>query len=735
MCRRVGKAAPPRRTAFLRGAACVAALAAFVPARAADVWDVFPPATLTNDFGDVGLLQLPSGRFAEDGQVTVSGNRVAPYERYSITLQATPWLSGTLRYSTVGNRLFSNTPAFSGNQSYKDRGFDVKLRLLEEGRVTPAVAVGLRDFIGTNLFSAEFVAATKQIGPADLTFGVGWGNLANRGSIPNPFRLISSRFRDRGTTVAGGGSPSGAYFKGEHVSLFGGIQYALPVRNLFLTAEWDPNDYKNESLGNRFRAPSPVNVGIDYKPAKWLQIGAGLERGNRFAFHLAVTGNVAHPTNIPKFDPPAAPLPRADSAPPVPAPAAAPPPSPEMAAAIRDRLAAALTLQGTGLYSLRLNEASADLYVAQGRFRSEPQGLGRIARAAFSVLPQSYQSIRVVFVEAGLVTTSATIYRFALADALATGRGGIDPLWLRTSLEQGPLDLDAAPLKGPADAKGPHFYYTLLPGLKTTLGRPEQFVLYQLLARLNVYVQVDRHLSFSGGLQKNIADNFDKLVQPSDSRLPHVRSDIASYLKQGKNAIAFLRGDYNFNIAPALYGHVYGGLLEEMFAGGGGEILYRPFDSNWALGADLTWVKQRGFKEKFDLRHYSTTTGFVTVFRHFPGAEVDVNLRAGRYLAGDYGATLDISRTFRTGVKIGGFVTKTDVSAADFGEGRFDKGLYVIVPLDLIYTRNLRSSLGVLYRPLLRDGGQQLNYRGSLLGTTEFTQRYNFARDWRDILK
>ena len=48
----------------------------------------------------------------------------------------------------------------------------------------------------------------------------------------------------------------------------------------------------------------------------------------------------------------------------------------------------------------------------------------------------------------------------------------------------------------------------------------------------------------------------------------------------------------------------------------------------------------------------------------------------GQYLAEDKGATLELRRTFDNGWKVGVWATKTDVSAKDFGEGSFDKGLY-----------------------------------------------------------
>lgn len=723
------------------------------PARAADWggWEPFPTTAFANDFGGVGLIQIPTARFAPDGQFSFGGSRVYPYERYFVTMQATPWLEATLRYSSVANQLYSQVPEFSGDQSYKDRGLDAKVRLFREGRNMPSVAVGVRDFLGTGLFSSEYIVLSKAYGPLDTTFGIGWGNMGTRAHIKNPFRLISSSFKDRGEFTRGGGTLNSSYFKGEGVSFFGGISYDTPIDGLRLKVEYDPNDYQSEALDNRFDVDSPINVGIDYRAASWLHLGASFERGNRVGVKLALTTNFNRRSRVPKFDPPPPPLKATSSEEPVgaavlsaaptasaPTPAVtAAPPTGERAgsgstatAVDTSALKSALLVQGTGLYAAEFKEHIATLYVGQGRYRNVATGLGRVSRAAFSVLPSSYVAVKVVFVENGLETMSATVYRDELEKALSP-RGSTDELFVRTEFAPALLDLEDAEYQNPVK---PNVYYSIRPGLRTTLGRPEQFILYQLFLRLNGYVDLARGLTLHGSIGFNLSDNFDKLKAGTDSRLPPVRSDIKRYLEEGKTSIPYLQADYNFNIAPSLYGHVYGGLLEEMFGGVGGEILYRPYDANWAVGAEITYAKQRDFDQWFSFRDYDVVTGHVTGFYHFEGLDLDTQVKAGRYLAKDWGATFQLSRTFKSGVTVGAFATFTDVPADVFGEGRFDKGLFLTIPLDLLYVRNVRSSIGIAWRPLIRDGGQMVTIRRPLLGTTGSMTMYNFRRDWRDIL-
>jgi hypothetical protein len=82
-------------------------------------------------------------------------------------------------------------------------------------------------------------------------------------------------------------------------------------------------------------------------------------------------------------------------------------------------------------------------------------------------------------------------------------------------------------------------------------------------------------------------------------------------------------------------------------------------------------------------------------------------LRAGRYLAGDWGATVELGRRFESGIEVGGFATLTDVPFETFGEGSFDRGIYVRVPLELLGTAS-RNVATALIRGVQRDGGQRL---------------------------
>ena len=152
-----------------------------------------------------------------------------------------------------------------------------------------------------------------------------------------------------------------------------------------------------------------------------------------------------------------------------------------------------------------------------------------------------------------------------------------------------------------------------------------------------------------------------------------------------------------------------------MYSGMGGEVLYQPFQSRVAMGFSANWVKQRDFQKNFKHLQYETITAFLSAYWATPFYNFDVAVHAGRYLAKDRGATLEIRRTFHNGWMVGLWATKTNVSSEDFGEGSFDKGLFFRIPFDGLFGARTRASYSTRVRPIQRDGGQYLeDFTGSI---------------------
>ena len=108
------------------------------------------------------------------------------------------------------------------NKDYKDKGFNLKLRIKEEG-VLPAIAVGINDLAGTGYYGSEYVVGSYGINNVDMHFGLAWGNLnGSKRSFKNPLSILSSSFSERPSedTGYGGQFQTSRYFSDEDVSPF-----------------------------------------------------------------------------------------------------------------------------------------------------------------------------------------------------------------------------------------------------------------------------------------------------------------------------------------------------------------------------------------------------------------------------------------------------------------------------------------------------------------------------------
>jgi len=194
-----------------------------------------------------------------------------------------------------------------------------------------------------------------------------------------------------------------------------------------------------------------------------------------------------------------------------------------------------------------------------------------------------------------------------------------------------------------------------------------------------------------------------------------VRTDLRRYLQEGASGIDRLVLVKRGKIGRDLYYQTFGGILEEMYSGVGGEILWRRADLPFAIGANLMAVQQREYDKMFGLRDYKTLTGHVSAYWATGFHGFDVAVHAGRYLAKDIGATIEVQKRFANGWSVGAFATLTDVPFEVFGEGSFDKGLIFKIPFDLYSPRNTRGAYRLSIRSINRDGGRMIeNWPGAL---------------------
>lgn len=681
-----------------------------------------------NDWGTVGLMQTPTARMAPEGEFSLTANHVTPYSRYSVSMQPYPWLEGAFRYTNVQGARYGR-PELSGDQNFKDKSIDVKLRLWQESRWIPEVAFGARDIGGTGLFSSEYVVASKRFGPVDASLGLATGYLGSNGDFENPLGAIDDRFDTRPTPVAvvenAGRFGLSSMFRGP-VGVFGGISYQTPWEPLLIKIEYDGHDYDQEFRLPSGRVPqdSRVNLGVHYTLSPGLRMALGWERGNEFMATLTFRGNLVRAQRLPRMLDPAAERlrerspasvgsARTDAVPGTRKDGDAP--AGDVDANWQD--VARRLGENAGIVVEDISVADNEVIVRgeQRRYFYPAEGLGRAARVLHNSTPEGIDWFTLEHTRLGMPVAQSSVSRDAAVDYIDRR---ID---LPTLARQVELNPPGSSQHGETVLEVPPERFTggFAPGFRQIIGGPDGFILYQLTAGWSGTFHFSRNTWLSGTITADVHNNFDKFKYDAPSRMPRVRTNIRQFVTTSDVTIPSLQLTTTRQLGRDVYGMAYAGLLEFMYGGVGGELLYRPFGERWSLGAEVNWVQQRDFDQRFSFRDYRIVTGHVSGHYLFGQQQrTQVSVAAGRYLAGDVGATVNVARMFENGVSMGAWATKTNVSSATFGEGGFDKGIYVSVPMDFVLPRSSRSRANMVWNPLYRDGGARVGRSYSLFQLT-----------------
>jgi hypothetical protein len=684
--------------------------------------DYIYPSTIPDfsNYGTLGLIQMPSARLAEEGTLAFSWTHNEPYLRGSIVAYPFSWFEASYQYADINNALYSPSAAFSGSQTLKDKSFDAKFRLIKETNYMPQIAVGLRDLAGTSVFAAEYFVASKFINNFDFTLGIGWGNL-NGNSIKNPFNALSDSFQTRTGPLSGGGQFStGAYFSGK-AGYFGGIEYFIPkFRGARIKLELDGTNYQTEG-------PLPlaqdqkINFSYVHPITDNFLVKASYIKGNTFSFGFSYRAPLGRKN--PYF-------PKQDRMKPVVNKDAI-----RLVTSKSDENLYKASLLYLGQRSLFLQAANiqdGELKVAyaQSKFRTQTIAAGRALRILDDIAPDTINKIEVSEIngDMGMYTISST------RAALTASKTYQDPSILLPATEISPLKFNKGSYAFNPKIKYPRFFYHIGPDIKSQIGGPDGFYFGDLRISAHSELLLRSDLSLITVLSQGVTNNFSNLKLPSDSVLPHVRTDIVDYLKEGTGfTIRRMQLNYFKNPLENLYFKFSAGIFESMFAGAGFEALYRPFSKNYGVGIDAWRVRQRAFDQRFDFREYETSTGHITLYLKEPNSKILFKLIGGKYLAQDSGITVDISRKFYSGFQVGIFASKTDISKYEFGEGSFDKGFYWWLPVDLFFGDYRKQSTGWGLRPLTRDGAQRLVQGYPLWGVTDYADGNNITTHWNDI--
>jgi len=594
-----------------------------------------------------------------------------------------------------------------GFGDFKDKAFDVKALLLREDEWLPSVAVGSQDFTGTGVFSAKYATLSKRLGSTDYTLGYGSDRIDG---------------------------------------WFGGVRHRVPwIRNLSLVVEYDANDYKRDFRAGESGADTRDGgwtYGVEYKMG-WL--GAQLATdGDDVGVNTYVSIPLERKEFVPKIHEPA--------------PYTKKGPKASIDQWVADtgyaaRLARALYERDYKNIRLGFNGHTLTASLTNTRISQIGRAVGRAARVMLALGPVGTKAIDIIYTDRGLPTLK---YHFSDTRKLQRyfdgliSRGQLDHYLEITytdpvsvdELTSATLDLPAgetlALYEGVRRSDEGHFLSFRRDGENLSslqvvpfnvgwfFNDPNGAARYNLYTAVNYTRQIGAGRFFEGGVEITLDENVSNVSQQSNSKLPHVRSDIASYLQDGGRVkLTRLLVNQYFQPDKRVYARASAGIYEMMFAGAGGQVLYLPKRGDWAADVTLDWLRQRSTDDAFGFRDYDTVTALGALHYRIPSWGLTATARAGRFLAKDKGVRFEIQRRFRSGITLGGWYTVTDgndkTPPGSPGDPYFDKGIFASIPLGSMLTKDTQARADLSIQPWTRDVGQMVVSPGDLYTMFERT--------------
>ena len=653
--------------------------------------------------GQTGLIYMPDARIDPDGTWRTGYSMADPYSAIWISLTAMPRLEASLRYTEIdGVPGFSDTDRAESYGNFKDKSFDAKFLLVEESRLWPAIAIGSQDIFGTEVFRANYLTLGKRIGDFDFTLGYGTDRI------------------------------DGA---------FGGVRYRPEwMKGWALVAEYDATDFARDvgsAITGVDQRKKEIVAGVEYRKG-WLGLQAGYGHDE-----VSVNAYVAIPLQQKDFVP--------DINEPEPYTKITPRPRLEQWNADpvhRRQMLQALLRQDFKNVRIATEGERLDIVLTNTRIAEMSRAVGRAARTIVLLSPIETREIRIVYTvnDFPFATYSfvdvqrlqryfnGQIGRHELSEYVEVryAEPGSDDIAVETTQVLEALE---------AERKSTFFDETegdiysfraetsslsrfkIAPRIGFYLNDPSGAFRYDTYLQATYDYDFGNRLFFNSAARVTLLQDVGDVTQPSNSSLPHVRSDIADYYDENGPKITKVMLNKYFHPDERVYARASAGIYELMYGGAGGQVLYVPQTARWAADLSVDWVRQRDFKGLFEFRDYETVTAIGALHYRMPFYGLTTTVRAGRFLAKDTGVRFEVKRRFASGFEIGAWYTFTDgndiTSPGTPSKPYYDKGIYGSIPLNTMLTRDTQAAGGFSISPWTRDVGQMVQSPGDLYDLVE----------------
>ncbi|MBX2833594.1 MAG: YjbH domain-containing protein [Micavibrio sp.] len=662
-----------------------------------------------NVYGQLGLNTQPNARMDTVGTVRAGLSTLDPYAHSWLSFQFVDPLNITLRQS-------AEISSINEDAKRLYPGLDLKLRIVEETRSVPAIAIGIQSAVGHKKMAGEYIAFSKRYKMFDFTSGIGWGRYGNNGQLENPLSSLSNHFEKKRAPDNEEPNSIENWFNG-NVGLFLGAEYITPIENLSLKFDYSADDYPSEKKSG-FNRPAPWSIGLDYALTSHTNLAIATQGTDKIMGRFSLKTNLNSIGKRAKRTP-VKPLNKERSA-----------------IGTSADIYSAASRNKINLQKINVEKKTLDTQINLNDSSSLPHDLAIATHSISNNAANDIEKITYHTFFKGLRGPDISLNRRDYELAIARNNGSAQEIWHNTEIDS-PNELSFIPR---SHAK--NLFFKLKN--QSSLSEEDSGLLHRtsLIAGIEGYsprysrIPVLQKMRYQTSLRLNIEDNLENLNRYRfNSPLP-VRSNIDKFTDK---FIGLETGFINYaeTISPDFHLNVMTGYLEEMYSGAGGEILYRPYKSRWAIGAE-SWL---AFKRDPDSFLSMTPngdhllTGHINGWYNFQKPDITIYAKAGRYLAEDIGITIGAQKSFDNGSKLEGFMTVTDGIDYDpyGGATHAYNGFRLSIPMGGYKYIPENTSADFEASPFGRDYGQVINNPLPLYELTDKFSLKNIAQNWDDI--
>lgn len=632
-----------------------------------------------------GYWNMPSARMGGDGEIGLGYAWVNPYIHYNLRVQLNPYIeiSGDYRiYKGVDDPIL--TPLGFGDLS--DKGANVKLALIrpeDSLYILPGVAVGLEDFIGTKSFYARYVVLTQVFLKQNLEVTLGYGQKRIRrffgGVAWTPFRRCELPF----------------------------------LKNLSFVAEYDAIPYEDEEVEKHPKArrkKSPINFGVKTRLLDHIDLSLSYIRGHRLACSVSAFYNFGYCTGfLPKIDDP---LPY--TAPVIWEPLGKMRP----ADLLSQQLLFPFYEQGFDLLEIWILEKKLYLRLINNNYLNAAVVQERLNALLGGLIPLDIEEVVTLIEGDGFPVQEIRfnmdfVRQFKQKEICAYELNIINPV----------REATRPPCEAELLFKQRRNLWNLevFPKSYTFFGSSRGKFKYALGVHVGMNgflfdkIYYSTLLGWIGVSNLGHTQGIDRL---NPSQLVNVRTDINRYYEQRGITLDQAYLQRNWNMGKGWFSKISLGYFEEEYGGIAAEALYYPVGSQLAVGMEGAFLGKRtysglGFTNRFrKLRgrepywiHFTPSQGFLNLYYNWCDAQMTFKVKAGKFLANDWGARFELIRYFPSGLRLSAWYTYTNGNDHINGSTYHDKGVSFSMPLDIFYTHSIRDRWGYGMSAWLRDVG------------------------------